>query len=332
MKIQNASIDADEQQVDANEPLWRYMKLSTFFSLIHGTVFIPSLKTLSKGDPKEGFLPIESPSADSICMRLEERCLLSKVETWLLKKATEKDRIALSFRSSSPGGYIEVLYRIWCAELQTRRAVWCWHSSEHESNAMWNIYAHQGVAVRSSLVRMEKSLGLDEDWSVRVGALNYKRPDWQSHDYLRNDTRLLLRPFMFKSIDYAHEKEVRIFLKTNPENPHGLDAGIHVQIDPMQLIEEVVLSPYINSDEQDILKKMLDQVFSGTEVKVSSSTGTRRYGIDNDFPRLIFGPQPCNSLSEVATNAVASLLRPPYELPQIPFVEEEGLPDLLKEL
>jgi hypothetical protein len=327
MKILNVSIDADEQ-VDANEPLWRYMKLSTFFSLIHGTVFIPSLKTLSKDDPKEGFLPIESPSEDDICFHVDEKSLLEESTPWLLDKATVKDRYALS-HALCP---VSILFRIWCAELQARRAVWCWHRSTHESIAMWNIYAHQGIAIRSSVAHMEKSLGFDDNWSVHVGALAYKQPEWKSLDYLRDNKKLLLNPFMFKSIDYNHEREVRIFLKINPQNPPCLDTGIRVPIDPIQLIDKVVVSPFINRDEQSILKEMLDNVFTGTNIEVRVSTGTRRYGIDNDFSRSIFEPQPCSSLSEAATNAVTSLLPLPYELPQIPFVEEEGLPDLLKEL
>lgn len=315
-----------------NAPLWRYLKLSTFFSLIHGSVFIPSLKTLCKGEPKEGFLPFESPSLSNICACIEERRLLEPVEAWLLEKASKEEKFAIEYRKSSPGGYTEVLFQIWLNQLQARRAIWCWHKSDNESMAMWNIYAHQGVAVRSSLASIEKALCLDDDWEVRVGNLKYMRSDWQSNDYLRNDPRLLLHPFMFKSIDYEHEKEVRVFLKINPEPPPFMGKGIEVPIDPIMLIKEVVLSPFIRSDEQAHLKEMFEKAFVGSNIEVRASTGACRRNDDCDFTNSILKPHPCTSLHEAVTDVVRTFVPETSELSRIPFVEEEGLPELLKQL
>ena len=244
--------------------LWRYMKLSTFLSLLRGTVFIPSLEKLGADDPKEGFLPWASPSSDDLCSFVAEKRLLDSTKAWLLEKATAQDLHDIGFHQASPGGTELILLRIWYHELQKRRAIWCWHMSDNESMAMWNVYAHQGIAIKTDPDSLCKSLGLDDSWQVLGGVLDYKRPDWKSWDYLEDETTALSRPFMFKSVDYEHEKEVRIVLKLDSrEGP-----GMHIPIDPTTLLKEVVVSPFLLEDEQGALVEILRATFNGTGIKI----------------------------------------------------------------
>ena len=55
-----------EKEVPIETPLWRYMKLSTFFLLLmKNRVFIPSLKNLQTGNPKELWMRTIGPLSRS---------------------------------------------------------------------------------------------------------------------------------------------------------------------------------------------------------------------------------------------------------------------------
>ena len=98
-------------------------------------------------------------------------------------------------------------------------AVSCWHISEHESAAMWQVYAEAGqaVAIRSTIDRFLESLpegfefgsGRDESGRpnvhrVEFGAVQYidhhkeHPPSWR--------TMSITDPFFFKRKSFSHER------------------------------------------------------------------------------------------------------------------------------
>src|SRR5438094_2162775 len=52
-------ISEDTQlRVDESAGLWRYVKLSTLFLNLSGTVYVPTIAQLKKSDPKEGLAAV----------------------------------------------------------------------------------------------------------------------------------------------------------------------------------------------------------------------------------------------------------------------------------
>ena len=68
--------------------LWRYMKLSTFFLLLEGTAFFPSVGTLQSGDPLEGDL---QPEAEWLIDKLDDLSDgdFKELTAWLRSKGEE---------------------------------------------------------------------------------------------------------------------------------------------------------------------------------------------------------------------------------------------------
>jgi hypothetical protein len=123
----------------------------------------------------------------------------------------------------------------------------CWHMNEHESAAMWKLYAKTNEAVAictkySSLVQ-----ALDEN--VFVGLIHYI--DYETSTIPENNS---FWPFMFKRVSFSHEREVRAVVQ-NLAQDFGVSGGIIKSINPEELIEKVYVAPnapnwYFNLVEQ----------------------------------------------------------------------------------
>src|SRR5256885_15346930 len=103
------------------EPLWRFLKLPPFFALLEGSLSLPTLANLQKGDPEEGnaFVNIAPDGAPVVD--------LSSIEDWLERNATATERAAMK-ATPAASSYPP---RTYVTSRQTERAklrsVWCWH-------------------------------------------------------------------------------------------------------------------------------------------------------------------------------------------------------------
>ena len=105
-----------------------------------------------------------SASSHDICLRVDQDNLLANEEAWLDQKAKQHFRDDPSDFHLNPE-WNNPRLEMWFRELQRRRAAWCWHQNEDESMALWDRYAHQGVAIRSDLESISRALGLADDWN-----------------------------------------------------------------------------------------------------------------------------------------------------------------------
>jgi hypothetical protein len=94
----------------------------------------------------------------------------------------------------------------------------CWHQSEHESAALWELYLPRGlgVAVRSSVRRVQGSLQA-ANRSVRTIAVNYS--DYSSLE-LGTDAAQLLG---YKRSEFSHEREVRFLVEFRKDELDRMD-------------------------------------------------------------------------------------------------------------
>ncbi len=269
------------QHVADDEPLWRYMKLSTFLLLCKGEVFIPSLTTLQATDPNEGLLPLDSDESPDY---LSLHPSLLEAERWLLKKTRKWERDAIRGNADRPRYSQAILAKVWAREAAKRRCVWCWHAANIESMALWNVYAHQGVAVRSDCASIRAALRLQEPYSAVVGKVRYINREESNPAFQKEE--LLLRPYFFKQKCYEHEKEVRFVFAVKETKK-----AIRVAIDPKILIKQVLVSPWMISDEaraiRDIVRASLDET-----AEIDSSIELSRDLARDSFARMFISAMP----------------------------------------
>lgn len=143
-------------------------------------------------------------------------------------------------------------------------AACCWYLREHESEAMWKLYASEGIAIRSTLGRLIDSLGTAPTGAtpIYVGEVNYI-------DYAKEITRPITGPngeprrnngfipVMHKRKSFEHEKELRAILcavgdgmeklvdGTEIAVPAMSAAGCEVPVDLDRLIDQIVVSPNV---------------------------------------------------------------------------------------
>ena len=131
----------------------------------------------------------------------------------------------------------------------------CWHGSERESEAMWRLYSGYGYG-----------LAVKTDFKSLIRSFTDRLPNIIARvEYIPYETEVmpmsLMAPFLHKRIGFKHEQEVRAivteYIYKKKEDPDGredvkivdsskdvCDVGIHYDIDPADLIQEVVVSPY----------------------------------------------------------------------------------------
>lgn len=114
-----------------------------------------------------------------------------------------------------------------------------WHINEYESFAMWQIFTqkNEGLAIQSTLGRLQKALNADTEYQQYVGEVNYI--DYKK-EYIPFDNTFF--PFLFKRKSFQYEREVRIISDLTKFNL-DIDNGIKIGIDIQELIEKIYIHP-----------------------------------------------------------------------------------------
>ena len=226
-------------ELAGDTPLWRYMKLSTFLLLLEGKAFFPSVATLRKSDCLEC---ICDPLTASLQYELSKdparyETLCASIDEWLRRHGPGDVPPRQMYHYEEH--YVGILRQL--------RAAWCWHNSEMESAAMWPIYGERGIAVKTDIASLKAALPSGEFLIARVKYLK-RDPEaptfWHGWDRT-NDPQLVLRPFLVKSAEYAHENEVRVVTFCPMRTPGWVIEGIDVRA----LVKEVVVSPSVPHEE-----------------------------------------------------------------------------------
>lgn len=127
----------------------------------------------------------------------------------------------------------------------------CWYEGEHESMAMWRLYASgkeaKGVAIKTKVGQLKKAIGR----IVEIGRIDYI-------DYLRewpNVNEALWRKRV--SFEYEHEVRIRITPKAGLSN--NPEEFMMLPVDLNELIAAVYVSPmaepWFKTVVEDILEK-----------------------------------------------------------------------------
>lgn len=159
----------------------------------------------------------------------------------------------------------------------------CWHQAEHESDAMWKLYAEEakGVVICSTLSRMRFALKpffftqqAREPENLWIGPVRYV-----------DLTQVRINPsgiqrFFYKHVVFEFEREFRLAFnlefarlwhgRSHPER-------IFVSADPKQLIERIILGPLLSNEARTQITEHVNNAGLGDRLVNSILLGQTRY-------------------------------------------------------
>ena len=240
MNLRDAIPYADNPKKCYNIPssdakLWRYMDLAKFLSLLNSSsLYFTRLDHFV--DPYEGALGVRENE-----------------ETWAKK---EKERLKQWFsienKIKNQGlseSELEVKANLHLAKYREKLKSWrtsnyisCWHKSDYESEAMWQLYAKgskQGVAIQTTFERLYRSL--PDELQFDCGLVNYV--DYSEYNNGNSDKKFsLFEALWYKRNSFNHEKEFRIIVE-DERKPAFRDFDKSIKVDLNLLVENVYISP-----------------------------------------------------------------------------------------
>ena len=228
----------------------RYLKISSLLDLLHGTAFIPTFETLRKSDPQE--LGIPAYSVAWLERELFNIGEFEQAQPWL-QRQWEK-RIGTEFREVEDLRE-RLLMEEWLGELGRRRCTWCWFVSfdcTEESVAMWNLYAKEGVLIKTTWAAIQDSLPTESSYEAALFKVEYVSVGDHDEKFKLPDN--LRRPFLFKNKGYKHEQEMRIVFQ---DQGKWLHPGIQLPVDAKKLIKGLTFSPYLSDVEFKSLRRLI---------------------------------------------------------------------------
>jgi hypothetical protein len=206
--------------------IWRYMDFAKLVDLLdRNALFFARADCMS--DPWEGGL---SP-------------FIEDANVADLRRQAEAAAAVLSAESSGfvarSNEHLRADYRRHWQRLPARVFLSCWYLAEHESAAMWDLYAGRegrGVAIQSSFGRLEDALPVEWDHAIYAGKVRYI--DYQ-HDVIPVGNAFTR--FLHKRMSFEHERELRAMFDLHRD--HAPERGFTVPVEIATLIERVHVAP-----------------------------------------------------------------------------------------
>lgn len=252
---------------NSSDTLWRYMKLSTFLLLLDGKAWFPSVKSLRDNDPLEAALGNEFH--ERLWERVDREEGGPQAVEWISRHRNWPE----GWPEFDVGSIYARVYGQYAADnIAELRTAWCWFKSDLESAAMWSVYGHQGVAVRSDRSRLKESLPVEKTFRIcdMIYVDRRKAVNENINRILQEQPDLILHPYFLKAIEYKHEQEVRVVAHC-PEKSRGL---MITDIKPEVLIREVCISPLLPSAEAESIKRFVEQRLGNPSMPVKRSSLT----------------------------------------------------------
>lgn len=129
-----------------------------------------------------------------------------------------------------------------------------WHINEYESFAMWQIFTQnsEGLAIQSTLGRIQNALEDEKDIKQYIGEVNYI--DYKK-EYIPFDDMFF--PFLFKRKSFQYEREVRIIADLSDQQIK-INDGLKIDVNISELIEKI----YIHPKSENWYKKLVIELVS----------------------------------------------------------------------
>lgn len=246
MSIPCNSQISDELGLPDNDSalVWRYMDVVKFESLLkEKSLYFASARQL--GDEHEGSLTDEELKA----MFDMDFSQVTEQEFYTLKKFYKNFR----FGGSS----------VW-EPLRDYVKINCWHLNEHESYAMWNLYAGQsrGIAIQTTISKLLQSIyqyKIKPDYEsekISIGRVKYVNFSKENRGLFLSDKAR----FLYKKNSYSSENEIRLLVSLRLAAEYGVDIpidGIFVPVNLKELISKVYISPYFDQQDENYVNNIM---------------------------------------------------------------------------
>jgi len=140
-----------------------------------------------------------------------------------------------------------------------------WHINEYESFAMWQIFTknNEGLAIQSTIGRMQEALGPENRYDQYIGAvkyIDYKR------EYVPLENKFF--PFLFKRKSFQYEREVRIISDLSEHNLN-INEGLKANVDIHKLIDKIYIHPKSENWYKNLVIQLMQQLGFDFEIEKS---------------------------------------------------------------
>jgi hypothetical protein len=264
--------------VAEHESLWRYVPLHTFFLHLQGKVFLPTIATLQRDDIREGVQAFDHIVA-TVGFTEEER---SQLWSWVRnRRLSEFDRKSFDDNQRHPSANQKLYFGHYYKTLRRSRFAWCWFKSEHESAAMWSFYGNKGVAIRTSLHRLQAALDrCKRKWLVSgMKYVDFRTLNQETFLKSETDKHWVRRPYLLKGMEYVHENEVRL-VAVGGEKSQGIELE---GIKPQEWMDQVLFWPDMPGSCVEAIKSTVEQLHPALKGRLGES-GLYSFGQDIEMP------------------------------------------------
>jgi hypothetical protein len=176
-------------------------------------------------------------------------------------------------------------YQIWLRELSCERCVWCWNRFKKSSHALWRLYGDRGIALHSTVGKVKSALlnakagscsgGVQRGIVAPVAYINLERND--ADPVLSSDGNIFL-PHLLKSAEFDYEEEIRFILGANHDVLNERK-GVMLQIDPLLIVSDFRVSPYIRQEERDSVSRFVEDALE----RLRSGPSPEPLGLGEDW-------------------------------------------------
>jgi hypothetical protein len=135
-------------------------------------------------------------------------------------------------------------------------AISSWHINEYESFAMWQIFTQnsEGLAIQSTIGRLQKSLLPETDFQQYIGEVNYI--DYKKEHIPFDDSFF---PFLFKRKSFQYEREVRVITDIGASDLQ-INEGLKINVDINELIEKIYIHPKSENWYKNLVIQLVKQL------------------------------------------------------------------------
>ncbi|MNQ54420.1 hypothetical protein D3C85_684880 [compost metagenome] len=130
---------------------------------------------------------------------------------------------------------------------------------------MWQIFTQnsEGLAIQSTISRLQKALVPETNFSQYIGEVNYI--DYKK-EYIPFDDMFF--PFLFKRKSFQYEREVRIISDIS-ECKIKLNDGLKINVDINQLIEKIYIHPKSENWYKNLVIQLVSELGFNFEIEKS---------------------------------------------------------------
>ena len=144
-------------------------------------------------------------------------------------------------------------------------AISSWHINEYESFAMWQIFTQnsEGLAIQSTIGRLQESLVLETNFKQYIGEVNYI--DYKKEHIPFDD---MFFPFLFKRKSFQYEGEVRLITDIGDSNIK-INEGFKINVEINRLIGKIYIHPKSENWYKNLVIQLVKQL--GFDFKIEKS-------------------------------------------------------------